>query len=317
MTKRNCMSAAGLHRPRVVHLTSVHSARDNRIFDRECRYLAAREYSVTLIAPHAGDETIDSVRIRAVPAPSGRRQRICHVVPSVYRRAIEEGADLYHFHDPELIPVALFLRRRNKKVIYDVHEDYPSSIRYSPWLPGSVRPAVSWCFRHLERYASERFSALIGANPEITRRMSAFNPLTVTIGNYPSFKAYPFKPRFDNARYAAGALVSFGGISSRTCARAIVEALGRITHGGECKFAAGRQGIVGRLIACAHARAGLEPGQYARELPVSMMLERFLTASIGFILFSPEPNHFGVGSNRFFEVCQLDQPYKQLLDSNQ
>lgn len=147
MTKRNCMSAAGLHRPRVVHLTSVHSARDNRIFDRECRYLAAREYSVTLIAPHAGDETIDSVRIRAVPAPSGRRQRICHVVPSVYRRAIEEGADLYHFHDPELIPVALFLRRRNKKVIYDVHEDYPSSIRYSPWLPGSVRPAVSWCFK--------------------------------------------------------------------------------------------------------------------------------------------------------------------------
>src|SRR6476646_3801063 len=120
-----------VHRPRIVHLTSVHTARDNRILDRECRYLATRGYSVTLIAPHACDEMIDNVYIRAVPTPSSRRQRMAHVGRAVYRLAVAEDADLYHFHDPELIPFALLLRRRNKKVIYDVHEDYPSSIRYS------------------------------------------------------------------------------------------------------------------------------------------------------------------------------------------
>src|SRR5690348_12925480 len=93
------------HRPRIAHLTSAHPARDNRILDRECRYLAARGYSVTLIAPHNCDEVIDNVRIRAVPPSSTRAQRISHVVPAVYRRAIEEDAALYHFHDPELIPI--------------------------------------------------------------------------------------------------------------------------------------------------------------------------------------------------------------------
>ncbi len=200
-------------RPRIAHLTSVHSARDNRIFDRECRSLAERGYSVTLIAPHRCDETINDVHIRSVSDGfnplatyvSGRRGRIS----SRYGRRCR---DLYHFHDPELIPLALQLRRKNKKVIYDVHEDYPSTIRYSSWLPRRIRGTASWCFRYLERYASKRFSALIGANPEITKRISRFNPRTITIGNYPAIADYPFAPRFDRARYAAGTLVSFGGV---------------------------------------------------------------------------------------------------------
>ena len=56
------MNTAGKRPPRIAHLTSVHPAFDNRIFDRECRFLAARGYSVTLIAPHCCDETIDHVR---------------------------------------------------------------------------------------------------------------------------------------------------------------------------------------------------------------------------------------------------------------
>jgi glycosyltransferase involved in cell wall biosynthesis len=47
---------------------------------------------------------------------------------------------------------------------------------------------------------------------------------------------------------------------------------------------------------------------YAKQLPVKVMLERLLTASVGFILFSPEPNHFGVGSNRFFEALAAGLP---------
>jgi len=297
-----------MDRSRVVHLTSVHSARDNRILDRECKYLAARGYSVTLIAPHACDETIDNVHIRAVPPRSSRRQRISHVVPAVYRRAVEEDADLYHFHDPELIPVALLLRLRNKKVIYDVHENYPSTIRYSSWLPPGARAPVSWCFRQLEQYASKRFSALIGANSEITKRISAFNPQAITIGNYPPFNDYPFAPCFDEARYAAGVLVSFGGISSRTCTQAIVEAMGLLPRTLNANLLLGGRESSGAVFGAVTQLRGWSRVTYARELPVKTMLERLLTASVGLILFSPEPNHLGVGSNRFFEALAAGLP---------
>jgi len=294
--------------PRIAHLTSVHSACDNRILDRECRFLAERGYSVTLIAPHGCDETIDEVHIRGVPTASKRWQRMSHVVSAVYRRAVEQDADLYHFHDPELIPLALLLRRRNKKVIYDVHEDYPSTIRYSSWLPRRVRGMASWCFRHLEHYASERFSALIGANSEITKRVSAYNPQAITIGNYPSFKDYPYAPSFNHTRYAAGGLVSFGGISRRTCTQAIVEALGLLPATVSANLLLGGSVSSEDLFVAVTQMPGWSRITYARVLPVKEMLEQLLTASIGFILFSPEPNHFGVGSNRFFEALGAGLP---------
>jgi len=302
------MIASEMPRPRIVHLTSVHSAHDNRIFDRECKGLAARGYDVTLIVPHDCDETIDQVRIRAVPMPKNRRQRLSHVVPAVYRRAVEEDADLFHFHDPELIPIALLLRCKNKKVVYDVHEDYPSTIRYSPWLSTGIRGTVSWGFGHFEHYASKRFSALIGANSEITKRISRFNPIATTIGNYPSLKEYPFAPRFDRDRYASGALVSFGGISPRTCTQSVVEALGLIPASVSANLLLGGSVSSDALFGAVTEMPGWSRITYAKQLPVSMMMDRLLTGSIGFVLFSPEPNHFGVGSNRFFECLGAGLP---------
>jgi glycosyltransferase involved in cell wall biosynthesis len=229
------------------------------------------------------------------------------VVAAVYRRAIEEDADLYHFHDPELIPVGLLLRRRKKKVIYDVHEDYPSSIKYSSWLPCRVRGAVSWSFGHFERYASQRFSALIGANSDITKRISSFNPAAITIGNYPALKDYPFAPCFDKARYGSGMLVSFGGISSRTCTQAIVEALGLIPSMVNATLLLGGSVSSDTLFGAISHLPGWSRVTYS-QLPVSVMIDRLLRASIGFILFSPEPNHFGVRSNRFFEALAAGLP---------
>jgi len=237
-----------------------------------------------------------------------RRERVAHVVPAVYRRAVEQDAELYHFHDPELIPLALLLRRRHKKVIYDVHEDYPSTINSSSWLPHRVRGTAAWFFGRLERYAAQRFSALIGANSEITRRISPFNPHTITIGNYPSFKDYPFAPGFDTARYAAGALVSFGGISGRTCTQAIVEALGLLPATVKADLLLGGSVWSKDLFTAIAQMPGWSRVTYAKLLPVSVMLERLLSASVAFILFSPEPNHFGVGSNRFFEALAAGLP---------
>ena len=44
-------------------------------------------------------------------------------------------ADLYHFHDPELMLFAFFLKLRHKKVVYDIHEDLTKQILIKNYIP--------------------------------------------------------------------------------------------------------------------------------------------------------------------------------------
>ena len=51
------------------------------------------------------------------------------------RLALKTKAKVFHFHDPELIPVGILLVLFGKKVIYDVHENVRDQILGKDWLP--------------------------------------------------------------------------------------------------------------------------------------------------------------------------------------
>jgi hypothetical protein len=65
-----------LERAKVCILSSVHPALDTRIFYKEAKTLAQAGYEVTLIAQHDKSETVNGVRIIALPSPKNRFQRI-------------------------------------------------------------------------------------------------------------------------------------------------------------------------------------------------------------------------------------------------
>lgn len=112
---------------RVVHLTSVHAAQDTRIYHRQCRTLAGGPvFEVALVAPETPGLRWELGNIKYVPVPryAGRLARWLRGVPAVARAAVRLDGRLYHFHDPELIPVGLWLKWRGKKVVYDIHEYY-------------------------------------------------------------------------------------------------------------------------------------------------------------------------------------------------
>ncbi|MDB5933614.1 MAG: glycosyl transferase [Massilia sp.] len=171
---------------KVAHLTSVHRRNDTRIFLKQCRTLAAHGYDVTLVvADDAGDESNDGVAIADVGRRPGRLNRMLHTTRRVFDKAVALDADIYHLHDPELIPAGLKLKRMGKKVIFDSHEDVASQLLGKPYLGPLSRQGLSAAFSLFERYACSRFDGIVTATPFIRDKFLRINPSTVDVNNYP------------------------------------------------------------------------------------------------------------------------------------
>lgn len=191
-------------------LTSAHPAFDVRIFHKEGKSLARAGYEVILIASGDADGTYEGITLKCLPVWKNRKDRLLRGLASVYRLALKADADIYHFHDPELIPVALLLRAHGKKVVYDIHEDLPRTIGYKPYLPRVLDKPISRAVQVIEDWASGRFSALVTATPVIGDRFSRRNSNIAVVNNYPKMEELQNFGRGDSHKTRAANLLYVG-----------------------------------------------------------------------------------------------------------
>jgi glycosyltransferase involved in cell wall biosynthesis len=169
---------------KVCILSSVHIALDNRVFYREARSLRSAGYDVTLIAVHSQDEIKDGIQIIGLPRVA-RWQRPL-LWRKIYQLARRSGADIFHFHDPELLPLAAWLKRRTgKPVIYDVHEAYPDFIELKDYLPSWLRYPLAATFRIAEPKLASLQSGLIFADDATAVDFAQVNLPKATLFNFP------------------------------------------------------------------------------------------------------------------------------------
>ncbi len=290
---------------RVAHLTSVHSVFDVRIFQKECRSLAKAGYEVVLIAPHHQSETVDGVRIEPVRGNASRRRRMTTTALDVWRKAMETRADLYHFHDPELLPVGVLLKAAGKRVIYDAHENVAKDILNKPWMAASSRQAVSKGTAALEWLSCKTFDAIIAATPAIANLFPANK--TVLVQNYPRSEEFltktsvPFSERRNTVLY-------LGGIEGLKGAREMVAAMAKVPERLAAKLL-----LLGNLegpeLASDLARS---PGwQHTQHLGFQGRPEVARIAShakVGLVLFHPAPNYDDSQPNKLFEYMSAGLP---------
>ena len=176
---------------KVCHLTSVHNRYDVRIFSRECISLQKAGYNVSLIAADGKiDELKNGINIYGVAKGSSRITRMFQTTNNVYKKAIEINADVYHLHDPELIPTGVKLKKKGKKVIFDSHEDVPQQILNKQWIPFFFRKIISIIYSLYERKSLKRFDGLISVNSRIVDRLKKINTNTVMVTNFPIINEY-------------------------------------------------------------------------------------------------------------------------------
>jgi glycosyltransferase involved in cell wall biosynthesis len=214
---------------RVCHMTSVHQRYDVRIFLKECVSLKNEGYNVTLLcADNKKDEIKNGVRIISVKfRPRNRISRIINARKFMLRSALEIDADIYHFHDPELLPVGLKLKRIGKKVIYDAHEDVPRQINNKSWIPKILRSLISKIFEIYENYIVRRLDYVVAADQFVADRFKEIGGKSITINNYPILAEFD-KPIDWYLR--KNELCYIGGLTKLRGIKEIVKAAGLSKH---------------------------------------------------------------------------------------
>lgn len=170
---------------KVCHIT-VHPMYDGRIFYRECCSLAKAGYEVHLVAVGGETGINGGVYVYSYPLVKNRFLRMLFMPWVALRLALKTKADVYHFHDPELIPVGLVLKFiKRAHVIYDVHEDR-TLITTKEYIPVRLRKFVTKVIGALENFSAKRFDAVVTPTDPITNRLSVIALRAVTLRNFPT-----------------------------------------------------------------------------------------------------------------------------------
>lgn len=182
---------------KVCHISSAHPQEDIRIFKKECISLAEAGYEVVLIT-RGKDQYKEGVNFFGLgDNPSNRLKRILIFTYKAYKKAIEIDADLYHFHDPELLPYALKMAKRGKKVIFDSHEFTAVQIAggVREYIPKPIQSFVSRVYQKYERMVTNRIDGVV--IPCLRRGRDYFEgnyKRIAYVNNVPRISEYMYSP---------------------------------------------------------------------------------------------------------------------------
>jgi len=168
---------------RICHFLVLHRRDDERIVFKEAVSAANNGNDVTvLVADGLGNSRNGNLSIIDIGKVKGSRVSRSY---AIFCELVRIDADIYQFHDPELLPWAFIIHARGRRVVYDVHEDVPVQILSKPWIPRLLRKPISFLFNIAEKSIAKSLSGIVAATPYIARKFQRYNKSTVVINNYP------------------------------------------------------------------------------------------------------------------------------------
>lgn len=102
---------------KICHVTSAHSRYDVRVLHKECKSLADNGFDITLLVnDNLPNDSIDGVKIVSTQIkPKNRYDRIVKSKKEIKKLMLDIDAGIYHFHDPELLPEATWIKKAGEK----------------------------------------------------------------------------------------------------------------------------------------------------------------------------------------------------------
>lgn len=292
---------------KVVHITSMHDWNDDRIFQRACVGLARKGHEVHLVAMKMKEDeqlVFESlgVTVHLVEKRSGWKRR-WFTSKEVIRKAAEIGADVYQFHDPDLLPhVSTLLQMPTQPaVVYDIHENYAG--RFQNWgLPTFLG---TW-FRNYEKGIIKKLSGYTVVSASMKDLFVGVNrPVEITRNSTDIERLRDIRlPNREEQPNTPVVITSGTHSHARNCLQTVqampyLKALG---HTPVFQFV-GRyiQGIENELKSQAEGDQQINQLQLDGMAPWEENFQRIATAYCGCVFYADNPNNRVGIPNRLFE----------------
>lgn len=265
--------------------------------------MAELGYQVTLICPDAEEGIKNGVKVLSVEsAGTSRIKRMVKTTKAVYQEALKLDADIYHFHDPELLRYGKKLSKKGKKVIYDSHEDVPADILDKEWLkPSWLRTFVSRIYNSYEKKIIKKLSAVISVTPPITAKFD--HPNATTVHNYPMLSNFQGLSR--NVNNEKLKLIYSGGLTEVRGIKELILALELVNF--ECELIlAGKWNSEPYRIEC-ESLEGWKKVSFKGFITLEENYQLMSSCHVGLVNFMPIGNHLHSLPNKAFEyfACGL------------
>lgn len=294
---------------RVCHLSSVHRGLDIRIAHKETATIARAGHEAHLVIQVSPAEIAEAaklgIHLHVLELPQGSRfKRMTAGSLRAFNMARATSADIYHFHDPELIPYGLALKALGKRVIMDVHEDLAGQMMQKNWIRPGLRRVIGRTARALELFAARRFDAVVASSPGVANIFRGKARRLETVNNFAFVNELQVGD--GDVPWSSRTKIAYvGGISRIRGIHEAAQAL--VLAGGVHMLLAGEF-----LDPRERAAAAAEPGwQYIEELGLvnrkgvrDVMAQSFA----GMLTLHPTPNHITVYAIKMFEYMSAGIP---------
>lgn len=303
---------------KVCIFTSAHSCSDGRIFHKEAKTLAAAGYDVVMIGQHDKEEVAGGVRIVPLPRIKSRLKRFTIIWWMLLRLSIQEKASVYHFHDPDLIPLGLLLKALGKKVVYDVHELVYFQIADKDWLKFAVIKMMAQRIYYIfEKVAVKVFDQVILAEDgylDYFRRQHGSSIEYLTIRNFACLGRIDAAAPEHAAEKTKPVVIYAGGLSEVRGVLNMVKAMGFLKGSAEL-WLLGKWDSE-KLRADCEAQNGWEYCRYFGMVTLDEVYSYVKKADIGISVLYPVENYLTSLPTKAFEymACRIpmvmsDFPY--------
>ena len=293
---------------RIGILTSVHTPLDTRVYFKQARSLARAGHEVVLVAREGGSPT--GIEHVPLPVPRSRLARVGTNL-RVLERALHLRCDVYHLHDPELLPIGVLVKAvTGAQLVYDVHENVRHQILNKFWIARPLRQMVARGYDLVERVCLRWVDRVVLAEDSYAAEYRAAD--FVVVRNYPILAAEP-REQVERTYSGRPILAYVGMVTELRGGLEMLDAVAILKR----RFLDVELRVIGPFLPDSFgnrmrervAALGLEESvRFFGRLPMDAALREVRQCDVGLALLHPDANYLESLPTKMFEYMSMRLP---------